>query len=234
MSDTTCTRYGYDSAGRYHVRPVDQCSECRAAPGGGHNPECIQNTAFGDAGNTAWVCYDCGMDMEDAADPRVATWHTGRCDVCGEADVSVTEPRDFAPAVSAIGAGPVFGMPLAEFAKRIGIDMSPPRPNASAFANSRTERERPQTKRRATIPLTTQLKWFEAYAWRAVGLILWRTLTHAPKLIRQARGRGVRGFITYRDSLCFKADVLAELDEELADAVWYGAEHLRRRGLGPS
>ena len=64
MTDTTCTRYGYDDTGRYHVPAVssndhvsqtgnfpvagnmdDQCPECRCSPGQPHAEDCpTQNT----------------------------------------------------------------------------------------------------------------------------------------------------------------------------------------------
>lgn len=46
----------------------------------------------------SWVCYDCGMRLGRReygdGEMKSSTWHTGRCDVCGETK-SVTEPRDF-------------------------------------------------------------------------------------------------------------------------------------------
>jgi len=40
-----------------------------------------------------WVCGDCGIRY-GRREPGVATWHMGKCDVCGK-EKSVTEPRDF-------------------------------------------------------------------------------------------------------------------------------------------
>jgi predicted ATP-dependent serine protease len=41
----------------------------------------------------AWVCMECGTKY-GRAKPWIATWHYGKCDVCGVYD-GVTEPRDF-------------------------------------------------------------------------------------------------------------------------------------------
>ena len=40
-----------------------------------------------------WICHECGMKY-GRREPGSATWHTGKCDVCGETK-SVTQPRDF-------------------------------------------------------------------------------------------------------------------------------------------
>ena len=46
MTDSACTRAGYDDTGRYRVPDYeagdtgDQCPECRTAPGHPHNPSC--------------------------------------------------------------------------------------------------------------------------------------------------------------------------------------------------
>lgn len=40
-----------------------------------------------------WVCADCGM-KHGRHNPGIATWHLGRCDICGK-EKAVTEPRDF-------------------------------------------------------------------------------------------------------------------------------------------
>lgn len=40
-----------------------------------------------------WVCADCGM-KHGQHNPGIATWHLGRCDICGK-EKAVTEPRDF-------------------------------------------------------------------------------------------------------------------------------------------
>ncbi|HET8686350.1 MAG TPA: hypothetical protein VFM18_06760 [Methanosarcina sp.] len=40
-----------------------------------------------------WICAACGIKYgKQSCD--IATWHSGKCDVCGE-DAIVTEPRDF-------------------------------------------------------------------------------------------------------------------------------------------
>lgn len=41
----------------------------------------------------SWVCHACG-DKFGRKKSGIATWHLGKCDVCGNAD-NVTEPRDF-------------------------------------------------------------------------------------------------------------------------------------------
>lgn len=40
-----------------------------------------------------WICVDCG-EKHGRRVPEVATWHYGKCGVCGYPR-SVTEPRDF-------------------------------------------------------------------------------------------------------------------------------------------
>jgi len=40
-----------------------------------------------------WTCWECGS-KHGKRSPRIATWHYGKCDVCGENN-NVTEPRDF-------------------------------------------------------------------------------------------------------------------------------------------
>jgi hypothetical protein len=40
-----------------------------------------------------WTCLECGS-KHGKRSPRIATWHYGKCDVCGENN-NVTEPRDF-------------------------------------------------------------------------------------------------------------------------------------------
>lgn len=78
------------------------------------------------------------------------------------------------------------------------------------------------------IPLTQQLAWFDIFAERAADLLVERIVTRRPQLIAEARRRGIDGFREYGDSLCYKLEVLPDLDEELADGIWYGTEHLRR------
>jgi len=46
-----------------------------------------------EADEVLWVCYDCGVKHGRRV-PGLATWHEGRCCVCGEMK-TVTEPRDF-------------------------------------------------------------------------------------------------------------------------------------------
>lgn len=41
----------------------------------------------------SWICKNCG-DLHGRRAVGVATWHAGRCDVCGKT-AFVTEPRDF-------------------------------------------------------------------------------------------------------------------------------------------
>lgn len=41
----------------------------------------------------SWTCWECGS-KHGKRSPRIATWHYGKCDVCGENN-NVTEPRDF-------------------------------------------------------------------------------------------------------------------------------------------
>lgn len=51
----------------------------------------------------SWVCNDCGMkhgawySQGDYCGPssHCATYHHGKCEICGDNDVPVTEPRDF-------------------------------------------------------------------------------------------------------------------------------------------
>ena len=51
----------------------------------------------------AWVCYRCGVQhgnwyqAEEYVGPlnHCSTWHNGTCDVCNDAKVPVTEPRDY-------------------------------------------------------------------------------------------------------------------------------------------
>jgi hypothetical protein len=40
-----------------------------------------------------WICSPCGR-RHGRSQPELATWHDGRCDICGAA-AAVTEPRDF-------------------------------------------------------------------------------------------------------------------------------------------
>lgn len=40
-----------------------------------------------------WICAACGIKYGRHA-CGIATWHSGKCDVCGEESI-VTEPRDF-------------------------------------------------------------------------------------------------------------------------------------------
>lgn len=42
----------------------------------------------------SWVCSPCGSQVSKRKGGWLATWHTGRCDVCGEVRM-VTEPQDF-------------------------------------------------------------------------------------------------------------------------------------------
>lgn len=51
---------------------------------------------LGDPKQPAWVCQPCGVKY--GAKPRAcfdATFHEGKCGVCGNRGVYVTEPRDF-------------------------------------------------------------------------------------------------------------------------------------------
>jgi hypothetical protein len=41
----------------------------------------------------SWICLKCGIRY-GRREPGAATWHIGKCDVCGK-EKSVTEPRDF-------------------------------------------------------------------------------------------------------------------------------------------
>ena len=47
MGDKTCTRYGYDDTGRYHVPVNDQCPDCRTPPGHDHAKGCTHTEALG-------------------------------------------------------------------------------------------------------------------------------------------------------------------------------------------
>lgn len=40
-----------------------------------------------------WICAKCGASYGNH-DPGVATWHIGKCDICGRT-TEITEPRDF-------------------------------------------------------------------------------------------------------------------------------------------
>jgi hypothetical protein len=40
-----------------------------------------------------WVCSECGM-KHGRHNPGIATWHIGRCDICGE-EKSVTDSWSF-------------------------------------------------------------------------------------------------------------------------------------------
>jgi len=41
-----------------------------------------------------WVCVKCGRKYGECVKDHIATFHVGKCDVCGS-KTSVTEPRDF-------------------------------------------------------------------------------------------------------------------------------------------
>lgn len=41
-----------------------------------------------------WICSDCG-NKYGRRECGVATWHPSTCEICGEDNVYVTEPRDF-------------------------------------------------------------------------------------------------------------------------------------------
>lgn len=41
-----------------------------------------------------WICLACGEKYGREVTDIVATWHLGKCDICGKED-AVTEPRDF-------------------------------------------------------------------------------------------------------------------------------------------
>ena len=40
-----------------------------------------------------WICHKCGNKYGKPRD-TIATWHKGKCDVCGKKTM-VTEPRDY-------------------------------------------------------------------------------------------------------------------------------------------
>jgi hypothetical protein len=42
----------------------------------------------------SWVCVDCGLKYGRTPEGHVATYHIGKCDVCGE-EKAVTEFRDY-------------------------------------------------------------------------------------------------------------------------------------------
>ncbi len=48
-----------------------------------------------DINKIAWVCGNCGNKYGKYPDGNVSTWHNGKCGVCGNRDVPVTEPKDF-------------------------------------------------------------------------------------------------------------------------------------------
>ncbi len=41
-----------------------------------------------------WICFECGKKKYRRKVNDGATWHVGKCDVCGK-EIGVTEPRDF-------------------------------------------------------------------------------------------------------------------------------------------
>jgi hypothetical protein len=49
------------------------------------------------SGYPTWICAKCGRayGRRPEGNPYGATWHIGDCDICGDASVEVTEPRDF-------------------------------------------------------------------------------------------------------------------------------------------
>lgn len=42
----------------------------------------------------SWICSDCG-NKHGRRECGVATWHMSACDVCGQDNVLVSEPRDY-------------------------------------------------------------------------------------------------------------------------------------------
>lgn len=43
-----------------------------------------------------WVCDHCGMKYGRGREPgQLSTWHTGKCGMCGDEEVYVTEDRDY-------------------------------------------------------------------------------------------------------------------------------------------
>jgi len=43
----------------------------------------------------AWICIQCGVEYGRNSVNGFATYHLGKCDICGRDDVPVTEPRDY-------------------------------------------------------------------------------------------------------------------------------------------
>jgi hypothetical protein len=43
----------------------------------------------------AWICIQCGIEHRRNSVNGFATYHMGKCDICGRDDVPVTEPRDY-------------------------------------------------------------------------------------------------------------------------------------------
>lgn len=42
-----------------------------------------------------FICSDCGNRWGRMPDGHIATWNALPCDVCGQTEEAVTEPRDF-------------------------------------------------------------------------------------------------------------------------------------------
>ena len=80
-----------------------------------------------------------------------------------------------------------------------------------------------------TVSLARQVGWYNRYQRRALLYVLWRLVSRNRGLRTLGWRRGIEGGAVYGDRLCHKPEVLTDLDEELADALWYAAEHIRRR-----
>jgi hypothetical protein len=42
-----------------------------------------------------WICIQCGIEHGRNSVNGFATYHMGKCDICGRDGVPVTEPRDY-------------------------------------------------------------------------------------------------------------------------------------------
>jgi len=231
VTDSECTRSGYDSTGRYHVRSCDGApappNGARKMPDSGslraQNDSCecdctaqIAESVSNEA-QPQWVCNDCGQDRYGIPN-EVSTWHVGKCGICGETK-PVTEPRDFGGYQDMAADNPF---------PAILYEMMDSAADIDALGNEQThgdlqEEYADKMADAFNVPFSVQSWTFEALIEGEVEHLHDLIEDHREEIVEMARARHKRGFVSY-GSTAYGWDAETRLRnalEELADCGVY-------------
>jgi rRNA maturation protein Nop10 len=182
-----------------------------------HVESCVSE---GSHEHPAWVCIDCGHLY--GGENLGATWHIGRCDICGET-LTVTEPRDFA-GYHDVSCGPAISCDrkldnLHHEPSLLTVESCPE-------CGTVTDIEYPADADAADtfdVPFPVQSWTFEALIESEVDHLHEIIDDHHDEIVKMARERHRSGYVEY-GSAAYRWDAKTRLTnvlEELADSGGY-------------